>query len=99
LSSVLATGREDADRPGIERADQQVQLGDEAGDRRGADHAQRGQGEGAEGPRHRAAEAAHLGDVLLVGGDVDRAGAEEEGDLGEGVVGDVDQAALDGGRA
>ena len=86
---------DDADRAGVQGAVEQIPFGDEAGHRRRADHAQRGEGEGAEGERHRAAQAAHLGDVLLVRGHVDRAGAEEQGDLGEGVVGDVDQAALD----
>ena len=41
----------------------------------------------------RAPMPAIIADLLLVGGHVDGPGAEEEGDLGEGVVGDVDHPA------
>ena len=40
----------------------------------------------------------HLGNVFLVGGHVDGPGTEEQGDLGKGVVDDMDQPALDGRR-
>ena len=89
---------QDPDLVGIQSAGQQIPFGDEPGHRRHADHAEGGHGKGAEGQRHDPAQAAHLGDVLLVRGDIDGAGAEEQGDLGKGVVGDVDDPALDSGR-
>src|SRR5690606_6020992 len=51
---------------------------------------QRADGEGGHGDRHAPADAVELADLGLVGGGVDGARGEEEGDLAERVGGDVE---------
>ena len=80
----------------VRRPHGQKPLANEAACRGDANQAQRGEGEGDHGEGHAIAEAAELADILLAAGHGDGPGAEEQGDLGESVVGDVQQAAGDG---
>ena len=82
----------------LQRARDQEPLAPGAAARRQSDDAQRGDEEGGHGEGHAAAEAAHLADVRLVGGQQDTAGTEEQRDLAEGVRHHVHGAADDACR-
>ena len=76
----------------------EVPLAHEPAHRGRPDHGEGSQRECRHGQGHPVAEAPELRDVLLAGSDEYGAGAEKQGDLGEGVVDDVDQPAFDGRR-
>ena len=77
----------------IRRARQQIPLAPRATQRREPDDAERADQERAEGERHHPAQPVQLADFSLVGRGVDRAGAEEQGDLAHGVHHDLHRTA------